>query len=251
MSRSTSKKLPTEPRGVCDRREEILEAATRLFAEHGFSDAVTQLLADELGVGKGTLYRYFPSKRELFLAAADRAMRRLHERMEASIRGIEDPLDRIARAVGAYLAFFAEHPELVELLIQERAQFKDRDKPTYCEHRDRYVERWRTLYRGLIAEGRVREMPVERITDVISAALYGAMFLNHFNSQPGSFAARAEDILDVIFFGILSEPERSRRAAENGSRSAGERTGQAENGSRSAGERTGQAARWGAETSGR
>src|SRR5439155_19350968 len=59
---------------------QILDAAVKLFAKHGYTDADTQLLADELGVGKGTLYRYFPSKRELFLAAADRVMHRLRER---------------------------------------------------------------------------------------------------------------------------------------------------------------------------
>ena len=56
------------------RREEILDAATELFAQHGYSDAVTQALAERLQVGKGTLYRHFPSKQELFLAAADRVI---------------------------------------------------------------------------------------------------------------------------------------------------------------------------------
>src|SRR5437867_4688042 len=59
------------------RQEEILEAAARLFAQHGYADTDTQLLADELGVGKGTLYRYFASKQDLFLAAVDRVMREL------------------------------------------------------------------------------------------------------------------------------------------------------------------------------
>src|SRR5437868_14445100 len=106
------------------RTQQILDAAARLFAKHGYADADTQLLADELGVGKGTLYRYFPSKQELFLAAVDRAMHHLRRQIDASIEGIDDPLDRIAEAVRSYLAFFADHPEYVELLIQERAQFK-------------------------------------------------------------------------------------------------------------------------------
>src|SRR5438309_8855627 len=97
------------------RQEQILEAAAKLFAEHGYADTDTQLLADELGVGKGTLYRYFPSKRDLFLAAADRVMRHLREQIDAAIEGIDDPLDRIAVAVRAYLAFFAENPQSVVL----------------------------------------------------------------------------------------------------------------------------------------
>ncbi len=92
------------------RREAILVAATSLFSEHGFNDADTQALAERLGVGKGTLYRCFASKRELFLAAVDRAIRQLHEQVRMSMEGEADPLERVERSVRAYLQFFADHP---------------------------------------------------------------------------------------------------------------------------------------------
>src|SRR5262245_1052860 len=127
---------PVDP-GLRGRRcEEILDAAVKLFAKHGYSRADTQVLADDIGVGKGTLYRYFPSKKRLFLAAVDRVMRRLRAAIDASIAGVADPLEQISQAVRAYLTFVAENPDFVELLIQERAHFKDRPKPTYFEHRE-------------------------------------------------------------------------------------------------------------------
>ena len=66
---------------------------------------------------------------------------------------MDDPLERIKHASRAYLEFFDLHPEYVELLIQERAQFRDRATPTYFEHRKKNVARWRELYRSLIGEG--------------------------------------------------------------------------------------------------
>src|SRR5262245_38936870 len=122
-------KRPGRPvdEGLAARRsEEILDAAIVLFAEHGFADADTQALADRLGVGKGTLDRSFPSKQKLVPAAADRVMRRLEEGVNGSFSEDDDPLERIPKAIQAYLGFFEEHPEFVELLIQERANFKDR-----------------------------------------------------------------------------------------------------------------------------
>jgi len=193
------------------RREEILDAAVTLFAKHGYADTDTQLLVDALGVGKGTLYRYFPSKEALFLAAVDRVMRELCAQVDASIAGIADPLDQIAQAIRSYLTFFAEHQEFVELLMQERAQFKDRKKPTYFEYREANVERWRDLYRGLIAVGRVRDMPVARITDVLGQLCYGTIFTNYFTGQRQAPEAQAREILDVVFHGILSDAERKRR----------------------------------------
>src|SRR5205823_13351041 len=138
-------------------------------------------------------------------------MHKMRRQIDASIEGVEDPLDRIAVAIRAYLAFFTDHPEFVELLMQERAQFKDRKKPTYFEHREANVERWRDLYRALIAEGRIRNMPVERITDVMSDLLYGTMFTNYFTGQRKPFEAQAQAILDIAFHGILSDAERRRR----------------------------------------
>ncbi len=67
--------------------------------------------------------------------------------------------------------------------MQERAQFKDRKKPTYFVHRETNIKRWQALYRALIEVGRIRDMPVDRITDVISNLLYGTIFTNYFTRR--------------------------------------------------------------------
>jgi len=198
-----------------NRTQQILDGAARLFAEHGYADADTQMLADELGIGKGTIYRYFPSKQELFLAAADRVMRQLREIIDESIHDVVDPLDRIEVAIGAFLAFFTENPDFVELLMQERAQFKDRKESTYFQHRKVNVERWKDLYRDLISQGRIRKMPVERITDVLSDLVYGTMFSNYLTGNQKSSKNQAKDILDIVFNGILSDRERADRQARD------------------------------------
>lgn len=203
---------PSDPEHIARRREEILDGALLLFARHGFSNCDMQELADQVGVGKGTLYRYFPSKESLFLASADRVMLRMRGEIDAAIAGIEDPLVRIESAIRAFLNFFAQKPERVELLILERAHFKDRKKPTFYQHREVNVERWRTLYRELMAIGRLREMSAERITDVIGDLLYGTIFTNYFAGPRKSVDAQTADIIDVVFGGILSASERRRRA---------------------------------------
>lgn len=197
------------------RQEEILEAAAKLFAERGYSEANTQELADLLQVGKGTIYRYFETKQELFLAAVDRVMQQLTEAMDAAIDPIADPLERLAHAIKTYLIYMAEHPEIVELLIQERAQFKDRKKPTYFVYRDASMERRREQVRELIDEGRVRKIPVERFQDVLGNLLYGTMFTNYFTGWSRSPEDQAADILDIILHGVLSDSERSRRKASD------------------------------------
>jgi len=204
-------------REPCDRRDEILDAATDLFASAGYSDAVTQDLADALGVGKGTIYRHFPSKRALFLAAVDRVMRRLRARIDEATCSVADPIELPREAILAFLRCFSEHPKYVELLILERALFRDRTTPTYLEQREGSEARWQEIYRDLIRQGRVRGMPVGRITGVITDLIYGTIFTNYFSGRPRSPEDQARDILDVMFLGILGEEERARwRAVEPG-----------------------------------
>ena len=199
---------PKDRQLTARRREEILDAATRIFAEQGYPNTDVQTAADELGVGKGTVYRYFPTKRDLFLAAVDRGMHRLGDAVDAETTEACDPLDKIKRGVRAYLAFFDANPELIELLIQERAEFKRRKKPTYFEHRDTRIGPWQELFRNLIAQGRVRDVPVQRITDVIGDLLYGVIFTNFFAGRRKPFEVQADDILDVVFQGILTNRNR-------------------------------------------
>lgn len=194
------------------RRDEILDVATAIFAERGFSETDTQQIADVLGMSKGTVFRYFPTKRELFLAAVDRAMRQVTEYTRTHREGFPDPLEQMRHGLRAYLQFFAERPAIVELLIQERAQFKDRKKPTYFEYQEANIGRWQHAFGELIAAGRVRDVPVERITDVLCDLIYGTMFTNYFTGGRRPLEAQVEDILDITFNGILTEEERHRRS---------------------------------------
>ena len=193
------------------RRQAIVEKAARLFAQEGFAGCEMERVSAEVGIAKGTLYLYFPGKQELFFACVDWGMSWMQQTVRAAAESVSDPLERIAVGIRSYLAFFEEHPEYVELVIQERAIFRDRKRPTYFEYRAANLEYWKELYRQLIAAGQFRgDLPVERITDTIGSLLYGAMFTNHFVGRTVSLDEQNSALLEIIFRGLLSDAERSR-----------------------------------------
>jgi len=194
------------------RTDEILDTAATIFAQQGYHDTEMQLIADALEVGKGTIYRYFPSKEDLFLNAVSRGMDRLREAVTSAYEPVADSLERLTVAIHAYLTFFRNHPQYVELLIQERAQFRDREKHTYFEHREKNIGEWRQMFADLIAAGRLRDVPVPRILDAVSDLVYGTMFTNYFAGRHKPLEAQARDLVDVLFYGILSDRERSERS---------------------------------------
>ncbi len=195
------------------RREELLSAAAKVFARNGYPGTEVQEIAAACGLAKGTVYLYFPSKEELFLATVDRAMIRLCNHVRETYAGIDDPLDRLAVAVRSYFAFFQSNPEIAELLIIERAEYRDRKAPTYLEHKRENTKDWQEVYAGLIRDGRFRAVPVERINRVVSDLLYGTMFTNHFSGGQRTPDDQARDVLDILFDGLLTPAERQKRAA--------------------------------------
>ena len=193
------------------RRRSIIEAAGRLFAELGFNECEMERVATEIGVAKGTLYLYFPGKQELFYACVDLGMVQMQQAVLEASQSAADPFDRISLAIRAYLDFFGQHPQYVELIIQERAIFKDRKRPTYFEYRDANVGVWRELYRSLIESGHLRaDLPTERILDTVGYLLYGTMFTNHFIGRTVTLEEQYTSMLEIVFRGILSERERPR-----------------------------------------
>ncbi|MFA9444833.1 TetR/AcrR family transcriptional regulator [Egicoccus sp. AB-alg6-2] len=91
-------------------REELLDAAARVFAERGYHAASVDLVADAAGYTKGAVYSNFDSKEDLFLALLDR-------RIEASIAAMEELL--FARAPEDRAQMFAGAEPEVEVVDQD------------------------------------------------------------------------------------------------------------------------------------
>src|SRR5580704_4745459 len=74
---------------------EILAAARSVFAMRGFSEATVDEIAAAAGIAKGTVYLYFSSKRDIYLAALKQGLMELMERTRTTMetaRGIEAKL---------------------------------------------------------------------------------------------------------------------------------------------------------------
>lgn len=187
------------------RRDEILRNAIRHFARDGYFAADLDALAADVGCAKGTLYRYFPSKAELFQQSVDLVMRELIDATRAC--DSDDPLDQLRHAVRSYLAYFDAHPEYVELLIQERAAFRERKQATYFAYRESAVEHWTPRHLKLMEQGRMRRVPVDRVHDVIGDLLYGTIFTNYFAGRRKALEQQVTDVLDVLLNGLMERKD--------------------------------------------
>ena len=66
--------------------EAILDAAERLLAHYGYGKMTMSDLAEEAGIGVGTIYLHFSGKAEVAFAVFERSNRRVVEQLEAEAR---------------------------------------------------------------------------------------------------------------------------------------------------------------------
>ena len=104
-----------------EQAEKILTVAARLFATQRFHEARMEDIACEAAVGKGTLYRYFHDKDELYLALLERASDGLSRRLEEDVAGVVEPRAKLEAVVAALLAYFDENPHLFDLIQHAEA----------------------------------------------------------------------------------------------------------------------------------
>lgn len=107
-----------------ERREQLLDAAMRLFAEQGYHGTTVGDVCDELGVGKGVFYWYFESKEALFRELLERCLLLLRRSQRHAIEDVADPVERLSRGIKASIAFYGSDPGYLAL-IRTAARYEE------------------------------------------------------------------------------------------------------------------------------
>ena len=138
-------------------RTRLLDAAEQVFSELGYVDASIVKITEAAGVGQGTFYLYFASKKDVFDELVRDLNRRVrHAMKEASSRGATR-LEAEVLGFGAYFAFTAEHPALYRIIRQ--AEFVSPEMLRY--HYDKLTEGYVEGLRDAMARGEVGEIDPE------------------------------------------------------------------------------------------
>jgi AcrR family transcriptional regulator len=135
------------------RREAILNAAEKLFAEKGFENTAIDDVAKGAGLTKRTLYQYFLSKEDLFYAVALKGGKKLTFDYEEAFKRGRDALDKIRRGNEAYLQFFQNDLRMFRILNYQPANRQNcAASPNFSEMQLLNANRMR-LYAQLVEEG--------------------------------------------------------------------------------------------------
>lgn len=102
------------------RRELILDAASRVFAEHGYAGASMAAIAAAAGIAPSVLYDHFPSKRDLHVALLETHARALVEHAARAVDAAS-PHELLRANVEAFFEFVERDPFAWRMLFREPA----------------------------------------------------------------------------------------------------------------------------------
>ncbi len=105
--------------GVDERRRQLLDAGTALFAQRAYEEISMRDVARAAGVSKPLLYHYFASKTELFKAAVAKSAAELEAAIEPS--GDGTPLQQLTHSLEHYLEWIETHARAWSKLMQSAA----------------------------------------------------------------------------------------------------------------------------------
>ena len=108
--------------------DKIIEAAARLFGSQRFHEVRMEDVADAAEVGKGTLYRYFRDKEELYVGLLERALAQFQERIESEVAKASGARACLEALVAAILDYHDENPHPMGLIQRGEVAHKG-DKP--------------------------------------------------------------------------------------------------------------------------
>jgi AcrR family transcriptional regulator len=204
--------------GISERRErekdqlrrKIMDAARRLFLDHGIDNTSMRKIADAIEYSPTAIYQYFADKDSLLREICRQDFASLHE-AESSIGEIPDPCERIWQIGMAYMRFGVAHPEQYRLMFmtkhavdptpEEMQRMSDPTCDAYAllEQSVRQAmqqQRFKPAYADL-----------DLICQTLWAAVHGAVALEITMKDDkwlhlAPFEQRAKTILDVVLDGM-------------------------------------------------
>ena len=187
-------------------RDIILDAADRLLARYGYRKMTMDDLAQEVGIGKGTIYLHFRSKEEIVLSHVDRIVERVLERLDELVQSDAAPAAKLREMLIARVMLRFDSVQQYSESISEVL----RDlRSALLERRERYFDREAELMALVLKEGqRTRAFRRQDALEAARALVAATNSLLPFNLSTRELGKRRDveqtvgRIADLLLHGL-------------------------------------------------
>jgi AcrR family transcriptional regulator len=174
-------------------RDQLIEVATRLFAEHGYEGTSIEAVLSAAGVSRGALYHHFAGKEALFEAVVSAVSEQVTVELTEAVRGCADPLDAMRTAAIAWIDLAAD-PVIQRVVLVDAPSVLGWDRWRAMDD-GRTLGAMRAMLQAISDSGRLPAELVSPFSHMILAALDEIVMV--IARAPDSTAAVAEGRMAV------------------------------------------------------
>lgn len=189
------------------RRDQVLEAATKVFAEKGFHKATIKQIAGEAGVADGTIYNYFADKTDLLLGLLDR-INETNQRQGHLMEAGEGDFETFFRTyLGHRMNVLKGNLALFQAILPEvmvNAPLRERYYQTIVAPTYRVAEDY---FKALQANGTIKPLDTQLLMRVISSTLLGLLISSILGDEAvqEGWEKLPAVISEIVLTGLLPE----------------------------------------------
>jgi AcrR family transcriptional regulator len=179
-------------RAKSDRRSQLIAAAERLIAEHGFLAVRLEDIGSAAGVTGPAIYRHFPNKEALLVELLVGISTRLLAGASGVVADTEDPAGALDDLIDFHLDFVLTEPDLIRIQDRDLAHLPVAAKRQVRRAQRQYVEIWVDVLRRLspgLAENDARLM---------AHATFGLLNSTPYSLRPGSVSGSSRAVLRAM-----------------------------------------------------
>ena len=189
------------------KKQEILNAAMKMFAQKGVSKAKMVDIAKEAGIGKGTIYEYYQSKEEIFEDAFHHFTEQADTEIAKRLFKLDDPIEKLETWIDAWMETIQIHSlDFIEIMIDFWAEgVRERQMDTVFDMNRIYSEYRIAIARILdegIAKGTIRKLNSVLIASILIGAMDGIALQWIFDRNSFQFKEAAEALKSSFIEGI-------------------------------------------------
>ena len=196
-------------------REDILRAAETIFTRRDYHEVQMDDVAEACGVGKGTLYRYFPGKHALYFAVMFEGIERLRAELAAAVGTSEPAARKIRGIVHRTLAHFWDRRFFFSLIHQNEHK-PDGEAREWFRHRQVLSRLVQDALGNAMAAGHVRRIDARIATEMLFGMMRG---VNRYRAKDDRLEDVVTAVVDIFMRGVgtpagrqVLAPPRARRA---------------------------------------
>jgi AcrR family transcriptional regulator len=192
------------------KRDRIIGAALRLFAQQPYQEVTMDSVAKLAGVAKGTLYLYFPSKEALYLGILTDGFEKAAQSYPADLQA--DVAERLRRAIAVSIQFYDRHRDFLQLLATEEPRIAAARNRLIQEFRQRGFDFFTSLIEEGVSTGLFRQTDSRAAALMITGSIRSILL---YYGEIGDVNKVSENLSRTLLEGLLSDGRNSRKPAHS------------------------------------